>query len=304
MLQSMLRAVLHLGVAAVLLATPPALAQAGKKKATRTDPIVARVDGMPIRLSEILEAKALLPPEARKAPLARIYRPLLERVIHQKLIAAAGRKENLHKDARIRRQIALIEERLIQDAYMRKRIASKITPTAIKARYEKFVKSQKSGEEVKARHILVKTREQAMAIIAQLKKGADFVKLAKEKSIGPSKVQGGDLGWFSKGDMLPAFEKVVFTLKKGQFTSQPVRTEHGWHVIKVEGKRKKSPPKLAEIRNQLAQLIAQEAFRNEIKGLLKQAKIQRFNMDGSRPGARRGGGAIERGPALRGGATR
>jgi len=309
------RVPLSLALAALLLAAPLAGANAEAKKKgapaakkpaaaakkNKPDPVVARIDGTVIRLSALEAARAQLDPRLANVPLARIYRPLLEQVIQQKLLANAGRKANLHKDPQIVRQLALIEDRLIQSVYMGKKIRSTITDEKVQKRYETYLKTQKSGDEVRARHILVKTEAEAKAIVAALKKGADFAKLARDKSTGPSKVQGGDLGWFAKGEMVPEFDKVVFTLKKGEYTKAPVRTQFGWHVILVEGKRKKAPPSLKSVRNQLARTMAREVFQAEVKRLQKLAKIRRYNADGSPmpvPGAK---GAIEVGPGLKGG---
>lgn len=307
MMKFPIRAPMSIALAALLLAAPLSGAQAEakkkgaavtKKKAKR-DPVVARVDGSEIRMSHLIAARSQLDPRLANVPIARIYRPLLEQVIRQKLLANAGRKDNLHNDPQIKNQLALIEDRLIQSVYMSKKIRGEITDEAVKKRYEAYLKTQKTGEEVKARHILVKTEAEAKAIIGTLKKGADFAKLAKEKSTGPSKVQGGDLGWFAKGEMVPEFDKVVFAMKKGQYTQKPVRTQFGWHVILVEGKRKKAPPSLASVRNQLARTMAREVFQAEVKRLQKTAKIRRYNADGSPmpvPGAK---GAIEVGPGLK-----
>jgi peptidyl-prolyl cis-trans isomerase C len=320
MMQPVFRPMLSLALAALLLAAPLGAADAqdkkkgasaAKKKAAtptkkkaRRDPVVARVDGAEIRLSHLLAARAQLDPRLQKMPMARIYRPLLEQVIQQKLLANAGRKEDLHKDPQIKNQMALIEDRLIQSVYMSKKIRGTVTPEAVKKRYQAYLKTQKTGTEVRARHILVKTEAEANKIIAALKKGGDFAKLARDKSTGPSKVQGGDLGWFAKGEMVPEFDKVVFKLKKGEYTKKPVRTQFGWHVIKVEDRRKKAPPPLATVRNQLARTMAREVFQTEVKRLVKLAKIKRYNPDGSPipvPGRK---GAIEVGPGLRGGKTR
>jgi peptidyl-prolyl cis-trans isomerase C len=312
-----IRASLSLALSALLLAAPLSGAQAetkkkgeaaGKtaaKKKPKRDPVVARIDGTVIRLSLLMAARAQLDPRLQNVPLARIYKPLLEQVIQQKLLANAGRKDNLHNDPQIKNQMLLIEDRLIQSVYIGKKIRSVVTDEAVQKRYQAYLKTQKTGEEVRARHILVKTEAEANAIIAQLKKGADFAKLAREKSTDGSKVQGGDLGWFAKGEMVPEFDKVVFTLKKGEYTKKPVRTQFGWHVILVEGRRKQAPPTLASVRNQLARTMAREVYQAEVKRLEKQAKIQRYNADGSPipvPGAK---GAIEVGPALKrgGGAT-
>lgn len=266
-------------IAGPMLAAPMMAAQAAEKKA-KPDPVVARVDGRPIRLSDLENAKALLAPRVRQLSTKSMFRPLLERVIIQRLIVAAGRKANIQNDPLVKKRLALVESRLIHDVYLGKKVEKRVTEDAVKKRYEEFLKLRKSGTEVHARHILVKTEKEALAIIRQLKKGANFAKLAKRKSTGPTKVQGGDLGWFGKGDMVKEFDAVVFTLKIGQVSSLPVRTQYGWHVIKVVAKRTKSAPKLSAIRTQLIQTMAREFYQAEIKRLTDAAKIERFDLNG------------------------
>ena len=111
-----------------------------------------------------------------------------------------------------------------------------------------------------ARHILVKTKEEAEAIIKELDAGADFAKLAKEKSTGPVRPEGGDLGFFSPGQMVPAFEKAAFALKAGKYTKEPVKTQFGWHVIKVEEKRNAPPPEFDQVKDQVRQLVLREKY--------------------------------------------
>ena len=276
MLRSSLAAAL---IAAPLIAAPQIAAEAAEKKA-KPDPVVARIDGQPIRLSDLESAKALLSARARRLPTRSMFRPLLERVITQRLIVAAGRKANIQNDPVVKKRLAQVEARLIHDVYLGKKVEKQVTEKAVKKRYMEFLKLRKSGTEVHARHILVKTEKEALAIIRQLKKGANFAKLAKLKSTGPTKVQGGDLGWFGKGDMVKEFDAVVFTLKTGQVSPKPVRTQYGWHVIQVVAKRTKSPPKLAAVRTQLIQTMAREFYQAEIKRLTAAAKIERFDLTG------------------------
>jgi peptidyl-prolyl cis-trans isomerase C len=279
MLKTMLRSAPAALIAAALIAAPLMTVEAAKDK-TKPDPVVARIDGQPVRLSDLESAKSLLPPRVRKLPTKAMYRPLLERVITQKLITAAGRKANVQNDPLVKKRLAQVEARLIHDVYLGKRVEKQVTDKAVEKRYKEFLKLRKGGTEVNARHILVKTEKEALAIIGQLRKGANFAKLAKQKSTGPTKVQGGNLGWFGKGDMVKEFDAVVFTLKIGQVAPKPVRTQYGWHVIKVIGKRKKSAPKLAAVRTQLIQTMAREFYDAEVKRLTAAAKIERFDLSG------------------------
>ncbi|MHA1536239.1 MAG: peptidylprolyl isomerase [Alphaproteobacteria bacterium] len=280
MLKFMLRPALVLALLAAPLAGAPLTGAAAAEKKAKPDPVVATIDGKPVRLSDLEAAKAQLPARARQMPTKSMYRPLLERVITQKLIVAAGRRARIQDDPLLKKRMAQVEDRLIHDIYIGKKVEKQVTDDAVNKRYAQFLKLRKGGTEVHARHILVKTEREAIAIIRQLRKGADFAKLAKQKSTGPTKVQGGDLGWFGKGDMVKEFDAVVFKLKSGQVSPKPVRTQYGWHVIKVVAKRTKSAPKLAAVRTQLIQTMAREFYQAEIKRLNKVAKVMRFGLDG------------------------
>ena len=128
-----------------------------------------------------------------------------------------------------------------------------VTDEAVRARYERDLAGKPGEPEVHARHILVATEADADAIIAELKKGGDFAAIAKARSTDPGAAQGGDLGWFKQGDMLPEFSAVAFALQPGQITDNPVHTRYGWHVIKVEERRAAPPPSFEQARDELAQ---------------------------------------------------
>ncbi|NQV85308.1 MAG: peptidylprolyl isomerase [Rhodospirillales bacterium] len=156
-----------------------------------------------------------------------------------------------------------------------------ITDAAVRARYEDEVKKVAGAEEILARHILLKTEDEASAVIAELKKGGDFAELAKKKSTGPSAGDGGKLGFFGKGQMVPAFETVAFALKAGTYTDKPVKTQFGWHVIKVEERRKATPPSFKEMEPGLRDALFQEVGADYVQKLRIGAKIARFNIDGT-----------------------
>ena len=134
---------------------------------------------------------------------------------------------------------------------------------------------------------MLKTEAEADAIIKELTGGADFAKLAAEKSIGPSKANGGDLNYFSKGQMVPPFEEAAFALAKGEFTRSAVKSPFGWHVIKLEDKRQSKPPSFEESRDRLSQELSQEFAEQLVRGLTEKAKIERFEADGSAPRMKR-----------------
>jgi peptidyl-prolyl cis-trans isomerase C len=254
---------------------------AGAKPAEApADPVIAKVNGEAIHLSELEAAKQQLPEQLRAMPIALIYQPLLERVIDGKLLAAASKKAKLGDDAEVKKRMAELEERVMQDVYLERAIKARITDEAIKQRYEVYLKDHKPEEQVRARHILVRTKEEAEAIIKEIEKGGDFAEIAKAKSIDPAKAQGGDLGFFGRGDMVPEFAEAAFNLKPGAYTKQPVKTQFGFHVIKVEEKRTKPAPTLEEVHDELVQGLTSEAFSEVMADLKKGVTIERFGIDG------------------------
>lgn len=278
----MLNARLRAMAAALLLGLLPALAMAeGNKAAKDANPVVATIDGRKIHLDVVKTAHSLLPNQYRAMPLDRIYPVLLDRVIDAKLLSSAGRKENLQNDPDVKRRLREMEDRLVQNAYLAKLVDPKITEAALKKRYQAFLKTPRGDEEVRARHILLRTRKEAEVVIKALAGGADFAKLAAEKSTGPSGRKGGDLGYFARGDMVKEFTEAVFKLKKGETTMSPVKTEFGWHVIRVEDRRKKKPPTFASMKDKLRDEMSQELVGKLVASLRKAAKIKTFNMDGS-----------------------
>jgi len=263
-------------------AAPPSAA-APKPPAAPADPVVAVVNGQKILLSEVQTAQNNLSPQYRQLPLQLIFPALLDQVIDSKLVSAEGRKANLQNDPEVKKRLMLLEDQLIQQAYLFKEIDKKITPEALKARYDKFIKDTPAEDEVKASHILVKTEEDAKAILAELAKGGDFAKLAKEKSTDTaSGAQGGDLGYFKKGDMVAEFAEAAFKMKKGETTTEPVKTQFGFHIIRVEDRRAAPPPKLEEVEEQLRSEMQREIVTAMLDGLRSKAKVERFNMDGSK----------------------
>lgn len=262
---------------------PPAAPPAATAPKPPADVVVAIVNGQKIMLSEVQTAQNNLSPQYRQLPLQLIFPALLDQVIDSKLVSAEGRKANLQNDPEVKKRLALLEDQLVQQAYLFKEIDKKITPEALKARYDKFIKDTPAEDEVKAAHILVKTEEDAKAILAELAKGGDFAKLAKEKSTDTaSGAQGGDLGYFKKGDMVAEFAEAAFKMKKGETTTEPVKTQFGFHIIRVEDRRAAAPPKLEEVEDQLRSEMQREIVTAMLDGLRSKAKVERFNMDGSK----------------------
>jgi peptidyl-prolyl cis-trans isomerase C len=256
----------------------PPQANAGPK-----DPVVATVNGQQIRLSELEVAQQALPPQYRNMPIQSVYPALLDRIIDSKLVVADGRKNKIPDDPAFKKRMAFVEDQVLQDFWLQREIAKRVTSEKMHQRYQERLKSTPAEEEVRARHILVATEDEAKALIAELKKGGAFDKLAKEKSTDKaSGAEGGDLGWFKKTDMVKEFADAAFALKKGELTETPVKTQFGYHVIKLEDRRQAPPPSFEELQDQIREELARATVTQILDQLRAGAKIEKFNIDGSK----------------------
>jgi peptidyl-prolyl cis-trans isomerase C len=251
-------------------------------RADTADPVLAVVNGAEIHKSDLDAAYQSLPEQYRQMPLEAIYDPLLDRVIDSRLLLAEAEKRNIAEDPKVQAEIAQARDNVVRDSLVQQAIDKGSTPERVRAAYD-AMKSQPgfAFEEVHARHILVADEAVAKEIIKQLQGGADFAALAKEKSTDPSaQSNAGDLGYFRREMMVPEFAEVAFTLEPGTTSSEPVKTQFGWHVIKVEDRRQTVPSfeeKEPELKEQLAREIV-NALLSDVRG---DAKIERFNLDGS-----------------------
>ena len=221
---------------------------------------VAKVGEHEITKSDVDAAVAEMGERLKQVPEAQRGARALDALIDTYVIADLARTQKLDENEEFKRRMALMEARGLQSLYFREVLAKSITDEAIKARYDEEIGKIKPAQEVRARHILVKTEDEAKAVIEELKGGADFEKVAKEKSTGPSGPRGGDLGFFGAGQMVPAFEQAAFALEPGGVTETPVKTQFGYHVIKVEEKRDKAPPALEQVAPQIRNALMRDAY--------------------------------------------
>jgi peptidyl-prolyl cis-trans isomerase C len=275
-----------LALAAALVIVTPAAAQtaAPAAGAAQQDPVVARVNGGEIHRSQVLAARQMLPAQVQQIPFEQVYPQLLDTMVTNMLASQAGRKQKLADDPEVKKQMQFAQDQIIEEVYLRRYVLSAITDDKVKARYDQFVKEQKPQDQVNAKHILVKTEDEAKAVIDDLKKGGDFAAIAKEKSNDPgTKATGGDLGWFTKDEMVPEFADAAFKLQKGQYTETPVKTQFGYHVIMLVDRRTAPPPTMEEARPQVVALLQRELLDAKVKELRTGAKVEVFNLDGSKP---------------------
>ncbi len=276
---------LRLWLAAAAVAAAPLLAPARAQITSADqpgDPVIARVDGEPIRLSEVVAAAQNLPDEVKGMPPAMLFPLLIDQMISQRVLTDAARKAGLEDDPAVKRQIREMSDRVLQNALIQREITGKVTDEAVRARYDAEVASQAGEPEIHARHILVTTESDARSAIAALKGGADFATLAREKSTGPGAQQGGDLGFFKKGDMVPEFAEAAFALQEpGQITENPVRSPFGWHVIQLVARRTAAPAPFDEVKEELRQQMLERSVQEVIQKYRDAAQVERFNLDGT-----------------------
>ena len=238
------------------------------------DVSVATVNDQTIYLDEVMQVAENLPEQYRRQPLDTYFDQLIDEVVNTRLAATAAKEDGLDKDPLLQRAIAIATNRILAEAYMAVEVREMVTEEEIKDAYDRFVSDSDSREEVSARHILVDTEEEAKGLITKLSEGADFAELAKEFSTGPSGPNGGALGYFGRGQMVPDFEVAAFNLEIGTYTSAPVQTQFGWHVILLEDKRTAQPASLEEMREQIGTALSQQALARLIEEMRADATIE------------------------------
>ena len=235
---------------------------------------VGTVNGKDIWLDDVLRTVELLPEEFRQAPLENYYSQLVADMIDSQLAAAAARNVAYDKKPEIAAAMQMAANRVLAESWLAEKVRAEITETAIKGAYDKYVADSASREQVTASHILLETEAEAEAVISALQNGGDFAELAKEKSTGPSGPNGGSLGKFGRGQMVPAFETAAFGLAIGSYSDTPVQTQFGWHVIKVDGKDIAPAPDLEVMRAQLENNLSTQTLGRLLEELRASQDIQ------------------------------
>ena len=263
-------------------ATAPA-SPATAEAAAPADRVVARVNGIEIRQSDLRAAAQAMPENARGMPTNMLYPMLLEQAVDGQVLIIAAKKAGLEKDPAIAKQMADAADHALQSAMLGREIGPLLTDEALRARYDRDIASSPGQEEVHARHILVADADEAVAkkIIGELKKGGDFAALAKKYSTDPGGAQGGDLGFFRREEMVPEFATAAFAMKAGETSAVPVHTQFGWHVIQVEEHRTAPVATFEASRDALRQKIIQEAVTAVIAQARQGVLIELLNADGT-----------------------
>jgi peptidyl-prolyl cis-trans isomerase C len=249
-----------------------------------SDPVVARANGVDIHESDLTFAEEEIGNNIPNIPPAQKRDYLINYLADVVVLSQAAEKQGLADRPDVKRKLAFDHNRLLMESLLQDTGKAALSEDAERQVYNDAVKQMTSQEEVHARHILVPTEDEAKAILAQLKAGADFATLAKEKSKDPGGADGGDLGYFTKEQMVPEFAAVAFKLDKGQI-SDPVKTQFGWHIIKVEDKRIKPTPTFEQVKGQIENYVAHRAQAALVEKLRASATIEHLDKPAPAPAA-------------------
>ncbi|MDF1668030.1 MAG: peptidylprolyl isomerase [Roseovarius sp.] len=257
------------------LHTIPALSQDTPSANT----VLATIDDTDITLGHMIALRSSLPPHYDQLENDVLFDGILSQLIQHTLLAQSL------EDGPSRRSLLLIENEsraIAASEAVDAVTGTTITDAQIEAAYKSEYLQTEPDTEYNAAHILVETKEEATSLVQKLAEGGDFAALAQEFSTGPSGPNGGDLGWFSKGVMVEPFFDAVVALDAGQ-VSDPVKTQFGWHIIKLLETRSQDRPELADVREQLESSLREEAFETHIANLEKAAKIDRPDISAISP---------------------
>src|ERR1700745_2911375 len=269
------------GLAMVLLASLPL-------RAEESNPVLAKVNGSEIRQSDVTLAEEELGPSLAQMDPATKDENVLAFLIDMKIVAKAPEDKKIADSDDFKKRMAFTRNRLLMDSLLGQEGKAAATDEAMKKVYEDAAKQIAGEQEIHTRHILVETEDEAKAVKAELDKGADFAELAKKKSKDPGASDGGDLGFFTKEKMVAKLSEVPFKLEPGKI-SDPVKSQFGWHIIKVEEKRNRKPPEFDQVKAQIETYVTRKAQADYVGKLREGAKIERTDQAAATPAPAAGG---------------
>lgn len=243
-------------------------------RAADSDPVVAKVNGSEIHASDVAMAEEELGPSLQQMDPSTRKDNVLSFLIDMKIVSKAAEDKKIENNEDFKKRLAFARSRLMMDSLLASEGKAATTDEAMKKVYDEAAKQITGEQEVRARHILVETEDEAKAVKAELDKGADFAELAKKKSKDPGAADGGDLGFFTKEQMVPEFSAVAFALEPGKI-SDPVKSQFGWHIIKVEEKRNRKAPDFEQVKAQIETYVTRKAQADYVAKLREAAKIER-----------------------------
>ncbi len=265
-----------------LLAAAAAVLLLPVAAAAQEDEVVARVNGDAISYSDLAMAEAELAAQLEGVPEDVKLEYLVGLMIDRKLLAAAANGAGMEDNPKVQKRMAYYREKAMGDVYLSEQLNNAVSDEEARAEYDTRVGGIELKEEVRARHILVETEEEAKAVIERLEAGEDFAAVAKEESTGPSGEDGGNLGYFTRDRMVPEFSEAAFALQAGEI-SGPVKTDFGWHVIKVEDRRTQQLVPFEDVKADIKAELRDQKAQAYVKDLREKAEIEFEGAGAGRP---------------------
>lgn len=244
------------------------------------DPVVAKVNNTEIKRSEVLNFITTLPEQVRQMPVQNLFPLAVDQVVNNRIIGDKASTANLANDPDVTKMLDEAKEQIIRNVYVERELAKSVSEAELRSAYDKMVAGLGKVEEVRARHILVADEAKAKDIIAKLKAGTSFEDLSKESTDTASAANGGDLGYFAKTDMVPEFAEAAFSQSPGSVSEIPVKTQFGWHVIKVEDKRTRPAPAYDAVKPQIEAQLRREKLGGLLESWQSEAKAEKFDING------------------------
>lgn len=264
------------------LMTPALLAPAAaqEEQPDRSQLLIATVDGQEIRQADVSALVATLPPQTQQLPREQLLPLVLQELINNKILVKLARRDGLDKEPEFERQIKSAAEQILRQIFLEQLSEAALNDEAIQKYYDENIGSAKGNVEVRARHILLETEEDALAVVEEIESGGNFERLARDRSTGPSAPAGGDLGYFTRDAMVAPFAEAAFAMAVGE-VSEPVQTRFGWHVIKVEDRRETAPPPLEQVRDEITRQLFRQVVQNTISGERENSEVVLYDAQGN-----------------------
>ena len=259
---------------------PLAPAAAQEEQTDRGQRLVATVDGQEIRQADVSAFVANLPPQTQQLPREQLFPLVLQELINTKILVKLARRDGLDKAPEFERQINSAAEQILRQVFLEQLSETALSAEAIQKYYDENIASAEGDVEVRARHILLETEEEALAVVEEIKSGANFEQLARDRSTGPSAPAGGDLGYFARDAMVAPFAEAAFALAAGE-VSEPVQTRFGWHVIKVEDRRETAPPPLEQVRDDISRQLFRQVVESAISDERENSQVVLYDSLGN-----------------------
>ncbi len=244
------------------------------------NPVVAKVGSSEVTRGEVLEFITSLPEQVKQMPLQNLFPMARDQVVNNLIISEKAKSANLDGDEEVQKMVNQAKDQIVRGVYVERQVKAAITDADLQKAYDELKAELAKVEETKARHILVDTEEKAREAIKKLEGGAKFEDLVQEYSSGPSKENGGEVGYFAKSEMVPEFAEAAFALGVGQVSKDPVKTQFGYHVIKVEDRRSRPAPAFDDVKPQLESVVRQRKLLELVNGWQAESKVEKFDING------------------------